>query len=74
MFETSVIVAYESLSCPQCEKKCWKTKYFVGAEGFFSEEQQEVKLFRTNNGPMNNYHKKKKTGCGSFRGQHSIKN
>ncbi len=32
----------------------------MGAEGFFSEEQQEVKLFRTNNGPMNNYHKKKK--------------
>ncbi len=51
MFESSVIVAYEFLSCPQCEKmdlkiiqslgngsntqKCWKTKEFVGAEGFF---------------------------------------
>ena len=51
-FEPSVIVAYESLSCPQCEKmdlkiiqsllervqihkKCWKTKEFVGPEGFF---------------------------------------
>ncbi len=50
--ERSVIVAYESLSCPRCEKdgsqnhtvivgkssnthKCWKTKEFVGAEGFF---------------------------------------
>ncbi len=52
MFESSVIVANESLSCPQCEKmdlktiqsmlervqmhkQCWKTKSFVGAEGFF---------------------------------------
>ncbi len=52
MFESSVIVGYESLSCPQSEKldlkiiqsllekgqickRCWKTKDFVGAEGFF---------------------------------------
>ncbi len=50
-FESSVIVENESLSCPRCEKmdlkiivivgtgsntqKCWKTKEFVGAEGFF---------------------------------------
>ncbi len=58
MFEPSVIVAYESLSCPQCEKmdlkiiqsllervqihkKCWKTKEFVGAEGFFLSFQDK---------------------------------
>ncbi len=50
MFEPCVIVAYKSLSCPQCEKivivgkgsnkqKCWKTKDFVGPEIFFSKEQ-----------------------------------
>ncbi len=50
VFESSVIVVYESLSCPRCEKistsysHCWKwfkytkmqeTKELVGAEGFF---------------------------------------
>ncbi len=46
MFESSVIVANESLSCPRCEKmdlkiivivgkvsntqKCWKTKTYCG--------------------------------------------
>ncbi len=51
MFESSVIVEYESLRCPRCEKmdlkiivivrkgsntqKCWKTKEFMRAEGFF---------------------------------------
>ncbi len=52
MFESSVIVVYESLSRPRCVKdasqhhtvivgkssntqECWKTKGFVGTEGFF---------------------------------------
>ncbi len=54
-FEPSVIVAYKSLSCPQCEKmdlkiivivgkgsntqKCWKTKDVVGPEDFYEEQQ-----------------------------------
>ncbi len=37
-------------------QKCWKTKEFVG---FFSEEQQTLKPFRTNKGLMNNYKPKK---------------
>ncbi len=47
MFESSVIVSYESLSCPPCEKMDLKIiqsflervqihkNEFVGAEGFF---------------------------------------
>ncbi len=72
MFESSVIVAYESLSCPRCEKmdlkviqSFWKgfnyTKNAAKPNNLwdledFSEEQQTVELFRTNKGLVNNYH------------------
>ncbi len=72
MFESSVIVAYESLSCPRCEKmdlkiiqsllesvqihkNAGKPNHLWDLKDF-SEEQQEVELFRTNKGLMNNYH------------------
>ncbi len=72
MFESSVIVTYESLSCPRCEKmdfkiiqsllervqihkNAGKPNNLWDLEDF-SEEQQEVELFRTNKGLMNNYH------------------
>ncbi len=72
-FEPSVIVAYESLSCSQCEKMdlkiiqslLEKVKIHKNAGKpknlwdlkDFSEEQQAVELFRTNKGLMSNYHK-----------------
>ncbi len=72
MFEFSVIAAYESLSCPQCEKMHLKIiqsllervqihKNAGKPQNLwelkdFSEEQQTVYLFRTNTGLMNNYH------------------
>ncbi len=71
-FEPSVIVAYESLSCPQCEKMDLKikksllesvqiSKNAVKSKKLwelkdFSEEQQTAEVFRTNKGLMNNYH------------------
>ncbi len=74
-FESSVIVAYESLSCPRCEKMDLKIRHCL--KGFkytknagktkilwdlkdFSEEQQTVYLFVTNKGLMSNYHLTKK--------------
>ncbi len=81
MFESSVIVAYESLSFPRCEKMDLKTTQSLlervqihknaGKPNNLwdltdlSEEQQEVYLFRTNKGLMNNYHKNNR--CGLFR-------
>ncbi len=80
MFESSVIVAYESLSFPQCENMDLKiiqsllerVQIQTNAEKpnnlwdlkDFSEEQQTVEQFRTNKGLMNNYHKIKKHSCG----------
>ncbi len=72
MFESSIIVANESLSCPRCEKMDLKILQSLlervtihtntGKPNKlwdlknFSEEQQTVYLFRTNKGLMNNYH------------------
>ncbi len=72
MFESSVIVVYESLSCPRCEKMDLKIIQSLLERvqihknagkpknlwelKYFSEEQQTVYLFRTNKGLMNNYH------------------
>ncbi len=72
MFESFVIVANESLSCPRCEKMDLKIiqsllewvqihKNTEKAKNLwdlkdFSEEQQTVELFRTNKGLVNNYH------------------
>ncbi len=72
MFESSVIVSYESLSCPRCEKMDLKViqsllervqlhkkcckKNRLWDLKDISEEQQTVELFRTNKGLMNNYH------------------
>ncbi len=67
-----MIVANESISCPQCKKLDLKTiqsvlgRFQIHTNAGkpnklwhmkdFSEEQQAVELFRTNKGPMNNYH------------------
>ncbi len=71
MFESSVIDANESLSCPRCEKmdltiiqsllervqihKNAGKPNILWELKDFSEEQQTVELFRTK-GLMNNYH------------------
>ncbi len=66
MFPPYIIVMYESLNCPQCEKM--DSKGFKYAEDAgkpknvqdtedFPDEQQVVELLRTNEGLMNNYHK-----------------
>ncbi len=72
MFESSVIVTYESLRRPRCEKMHLKIiqsllervqihKNAVKPKSLcelkdVSEEQQTVELFRTNKRLMNNYH------------------
>ncbi len=72
MFESSVIVVYESFSCTRCEKMDLKIiqsllervqmhKNTAKPKNLcdlkdFSEEQQTVELFRINKGLMNNYH------------------
>ncbi len=66
-----VIVMYESLNCPQCEKMdlksyshCWKGFKSAKDAGKpenvqdledFSEEKQAVELLRTNKGLMKHY-------------------
>ncbi len=84
-FETNVIVAYESLRCPQCEKmdlkiiqsllervqihkKCWKTKEFVGPEGFFLKNSRQFNCSGHTRDSWTTITKltKKTHSCGSF--------
>ncbi len=85
MFEASVIVVYESLSCPQCEKmhlkiiqsllervqihkNAGKPKNLWELKDF----SEELQLFRTNKGLMNNI--TKQTQLWIIQIQHSVKN
>ncbi len=42
MFETSVIVAYESLSCPQCEKNAGKPNTLWERKDFFPKNSRKL--------------------------------
>ncbi len=75
MFEPFLIVVFESLNCPQCEKMdlkiiqsllervqiCKNAGKLQNLQNVedLSEEQCSVQLFRTNKGLMNNHHKTK---------------
>ncbi len=75
MFEPFLIVVFESLNCPQCEKMdlkiiqsllervqiCKRCWKLKNLQDLedFSEEQCSVQLFRTNKGLMNNIRKQK---------------
>ncbi len=77
MFEPFLIVVFESLNCPQCEKMdlkiiqsllervqiCKNAGKLQNLQNVedLSEEQCSVQLFRTNKGLMNNQHKTKET-------------
>ncbi len=76
MFEPFLIVVFESINCPQCEKMdlkiiqsllervqiCKNAGKLQNLQNVedLSEEQCSVQLFRTNKGLMNNQHKTKK--------------
>ncbi len=75
MFEPCLIVVFESINCPQCEKMdlkiiqsllerveiCKNAGKLQNLQNVedLSEEQSSVQLFRTNKGLMNNQHKTK---------------
>ncbi len=67
MFEPFLIVVFESINCPQCEKMDLLKEDL-------SEEQCSVQLFRTNKGLMNNQHKTKEQSWIIQVTSHSIKN
>ncbi len=85
MFEPFLIVVFESINCPQCEKMdlkiiqsllervqiCKNAGKLQNLQNVedLSEEQCSVQLFRTNKGLMNNQHKTKEQ---SWIGMHDI--
>ncbi len=90
MFETFLIVVFESINCPQCEKMdlkiiqsllervqiCKNAGKLQNLQNVedLSEEQCSVQLFRTNKGLMNNQHKTKEQSWIIQVTTHSIKN
>ncbi len=90
MFEPFLIVVFESLNCPQCEKMdlkiiqsllervqiCKNAGKLQNLQNVedLSEEQCSVQLFRTNKGLMNNHHKTKEQSWIIQGTSHSIKN
>ncbi len=90
MFEPFLIVVFESINCPQCEKMdlkiiqsllervqiCKNAGKLQNLQNVedLSEEQCSVQLFRTNKGLMNNQHKTKEQSWIIQVTSHSIKN
>ncbi len=90
MFEPFLIVVFESINCPQCEKMdlkiiqsllervqiCKNAGKLQNLQNVedLSEEQCSVQLFRTNKGLMNNQHKTKEQSWIILVTSHSIKN
>ncbi len=90
MFEPFLIVVFESINCPQCEKMdlkiiqsllervqiCKNAGKLQNLQNVedLSEEQCSVQLFRTNKGLMNNQHKTKEQSWIIRVTSHSIKN
>ncbi len=90
MFEPFLIVVFESINCPQCEKMdlkiiqsllervqiCKNVGKLQNLQNVedLSEEQCSVQLFRTNKGLMNNQHKTKEQSWIIQVTSHSIKN
>ncbi len=90
MFEPFLIVVFESLNCPQCEKMdlkiiqsllervqiCKNAGKLQNLQNVedLSEEQCSVEPFRTNKGLMNNQHKTKEQSWIIQVTSHSIKN
>ncbi len=90
MFEPLLIVVFESINCPQCEKMdlkiiqsllervqiCKNAGKLQNLQNVedLSEEQCSVQLFRTNKGLMNNQHKTKEQSWIIHVTSHSIKN
>ncbi len=90
MFEPFLIVVFESINCPPCEKMdlkiiqsllervqiCKNAGKLQNLQNVedLSEEQCSVQLFRTNKGLMNNQHKTKEQSWIIQVTSHSIKN